>query len=1156
MNHCASRFASALLPLVLPLVFQSKLLGEQDFGSTSPAAGAPDGMCDVWQMVYDAWGFDPAGDDDADGQDNAAEASAGTNPRNPVDLLQVAGMEAGPNLVFRVPAKRGKEYQLYGTSTLGVPFSTEAWNAEGAPLVAAEDASELILTIPRPALSPRFFVVSVRDIDSDNDGVSDWAEHKTGTDPTRATSPHNASSGTASDAETLRSLLTLTAETVASDAYEAGGVPAIVRLTRSYGTMPLAVPFHWAAGTDPAKGSASEGEFECRDAGGAPLTGGVVTIPEGASSADIQVVALPDALHEVPETLSLILGLPGPALAARGASASVRLCDAPNTDENRRLFLAYMRPPGGVTSSSSGIATLLLQGDNSLAEVNLNFSNLTSEQQNAYLNLSTVPASPGLNIILSLGRGQLSAVPWTPRAAQSLTTDQAMLDALFQSRIFLAVTTSAFGEGEITGAFAASAGSIDPPIHPDPDTPVALTGDDLRRDVARFLTQATFGPREAEITALAAEITNDYGGDRMAGYAAWIDRQLDPLQIPSPSFEALLRAADGEEFTHRGTSPRIYELTDGNNHPFERNRRREWWTLATQAKAQLRQRIAFALSQIFVVSEIDGTVLNYQYGLANYWDMLASNASGSYRGLLGGVARHPIMGVYLSSLKNRAAYPSGSSWIYPDENLAREIMQLFSIGLVHLHPDGSLKLGEDALPLSTYDQTDITEMARVFTGMSFSKRAQNVTFTAGGTQRTQRKGPAENNTSFGEGNGFRYFPEPWVNPLKMFGGSASVGGVSYYYHDFGEKTLFHDQSVQHVVSAKPPGEANAEADLDEALNVLASHPNTAPFIGRLLIQRLTTSNPSAGYIQRVASAWTSSGGDLGSVVQAILLDFEARDLTSLEQVGAGKLREPVLRFTHLLRAFHANSDAPVSALTSYLDGFSLPADGQASDYFLLPAADLHALEPGASRLRIGNLDNSLTQTPLRSPTVFNWFLPDYLVPGATAEAGLFLPEFQLANETNVFSQTNYLYTPIFASATPAFKYQTSGVNGTGMGAETFVGQGTTSPDSYRENIRLDFTEAIDLYTAAYAAAVAGGQTSTQANATASAALVDWLDGFLSCGRLKAKYGDTPDAPRRLIIDAVQSTSDVSSTYAGVKPLNRIRTALYLLVNSAEYLIQK
>lgn len=863
---------------------------------------------------------------------------------------------------------------------------------------------------------------------------------------------------------------------VAPAAFEKEGSYAAVRISRSGGAAEVPVDFVLGGSSDPRKGSASPADYRLH-ADGNILAGHRVKIPANTSSVDIRVLPTADGLHEVPETLTFsIPGGDGYGVADDARSASVTISDATDNPANDNIFIAYLVPPAGVASSASGISTIHLRGDNSVAFVDLSFSGLTSSQLAAHIN---APATSGSGPdIKGLPRGQVTSSAWTIAAAQFLATDQAVLDALFSGRISVSVLSGSYSDGEIAGNYVMSDASADPRLPDDPPPEGNLTGEPLRRDVARFLMQATFGPTRTEIDALVADIESR-NGDRLAGYSAWIDAQfaLDQTRLLD-----YVQAADAQEWALRGTNP--ISFTSGNE-PGSDNRRRGWWTIAASAHDQLRQRVALALEEIFVVSDAtDEIVGSRHYGAANYHDMLAAQADGDFRTLLGHVTRSPVMGKYLSSLRNQKAVVDGTGKIVvsPDENYAREVMQLFSIGLVQLNIDGSVKLDSSGAPMPTYTNTDITELARVLTGWSFSRINGSKSLGY----------PVQDNTNFSAGYGPQYFQAAWTNPMKNFAA----------YHDTGAKV---------VLGATIPEAQTGDQDLDTALDLLANHPNTAPFIARRLIQRLVTSNPSAGYIYRVAKAFDNDGagrrGSLRAVIRAILLDREARNASVALEIGHGRQKEPMLRHVQLLRALGAASQLPLSDLTSY--GY--------------PADQLDNFPASATRLRYPNTDTQLGQTPLRSPTVFNWFLPAYSPPGAVAAAGLVAPEMQLTTETQVIQSVNYRR---------AFTESDSG-----QSVNSLFGSDATLDD-----VKIDRSPHVDRYKAL----IAAGKTVREA----VTAVVDDLDLLLAGGRLRERYETAPAPnPRSILIDAAVATSE------GATSNDRVKAITYLLTNTPAFLHQ-
>ncbi len=433
-----------------------------------------------------------------------------------------------------------------------------------------------------------------------------------------------------------------------------------------------------------------------------------------------------------------------------------------------------------------------------------------------------------------------------------------------------------------------------------------------RFEAARFLTQATFGPSDYDIEVVMK-----------LGYGAWIDRQF---ALPATSHRAYWEAADAavkaaDPLSKGANQDQVWE---------------SFWGQALNGQDQLRLRVAYALSQIFVISAVDGSVGNQPRALADWLDMLGNDGLTTYRELLESVGLHPLMGIYLSWLKNQKADPASGR--HPDQNFARESMQLFSVGVVKLNPDGTQDLSTGRA-VETYGPSDVAGLANIYTGYSWACSARNSScFLNGSTG-----GVAD--------------PDRYIKPM-----------VPYPQYHSTESKAFLGKTIPAQTTSDPVG------DLKVAFDTLAAHPNTAPFISQQLIQRLVTSNPSPRYVGDVAGVFANNGsgvrGDLKAVVKAILMHPEAR----LQSQTEGKVREPVLRLSAYLRAFP------------------------------------HKSETG--RFKVGNTDSvatSLGQTPLRSPSVFNFYRPGYVPPGTVTEAaGLVAPELQLVNETSVSAWVNYM----------------------------------------------------------------------------------------------------------------------------------------------------
>lgn len=371
---------------------------------------------------------------------------------------------------------------------------------------------------------------------------------------------------------------------------------------------------------------------------------------------------------------------------------------------------------------------------------------------------------------------------------------------------------------------------------------------------SRFLMQSTFGPIPEDIDKL-----------REVGFSAWLDEQMAlPPSYLKPYIKQI--QADAEN----GRYDRTYDYNEGSSYVTGRNFTTPWARHAIGAEDQLRQRVAFALSQILVISRRDSRLEEKPEAMTDYYDMLIEHAFGSYEELLLKVSLHPTMGWYLTSVGNQKADPSIPR--YPDENYAREIMQLFSIGLWELNSDGTRKLDIEGEPIPTYETVDITELARVFTGLYFD-------------------------APYGWGGG-GWQESHFLKPMVMYEDR----------HDFEAKSLLNN----FIIPAREPSSANGMQDVRDAVANLVKHPSAAPFISHRLIQFLVTDNPSPAYVNRVSAVFTDDGsgerGNLGAVARAILLDPEARDQTVNENFG--KVREPVIRTMHLGRLFELNKAHP------------------------------------------------------------------------------------------------------------------------------------------------------------------------------------------------------------------------------------------------------
>jgi uncharacterized protein (DUF1800 family) len=572
----------------------------------------------------------------------------------------------------------------------------------------------------------------------------------------------------------------------------------------------------------------------------------------------------------------------------------------------------------------------------------------------------------------------------------------------------------------LCGLLVACGGGSGGATEPPPPAPVAEKPAS-RAEAMRFLTQATFGPTEADISRL---------GD--IGYAAWIDEQLALPAVPHRSYfearDAQIKAANSSQSA--GTD-QVLET---------------FWKQAVSGPDQLRQRWVFALSQIFVISMADDAIANNPRAVAAWLDMLGAKGLTNYRELLESVSRHPMMGVYLSHLRNQKA--DARTGRVPDENYAREVMQLFSIGLVALNEDGSPRSATGGTAPDTYTPADISGMARVFTGWSWACPDW-----------------PDNNCFFSGSNNGNSDPDRSFKPL--------LGYAQY-----------HSTDAKSFLGVTIPAQTTSDpsASLATALDTLANHGNVGPFIGQQLIQRLVTSNPSRGYVRDVANVWANNGsgvrGDMKAVLRAVLMHPEAR----VSSDTSGKLREPVLRLSAYLRAWGHTSDT--------------------------------------GWYRVGNTDNpgtALGQTPMRSPSVFNFYRPGYVAPGTgSAARGLVAPELQIAHETTAAGYVNYMRDNVSS----------------GVGASNTLTVGGASRT--RRDLQAD--HAADL-----------------ALADNAAALVDRVLGKLTYGDTAALRTEAVNAVGRITIPALTGSNQAAVDSA---KRARVNAALLLVLASPEYQVQQ
>lgn len=569
---------------------------------------------------------------------------------------------------------------------------------------------------------------------------------------------------------------------------------------------------------------------------------------------------------------------------------------------------------------------------------------------------------------------------------------------------------------------------------------------------ARFLAQATFGPTETDIAHL-----------KTVGYQAWLDEQFAAQPTYQMEYFDWVANTLGEQ-VGQGTRLEAWFIGAlGGPDPADPMRIHI---------DQLRQRVAFALSEILVTSQQNTTLGLYgAEGLAYYYDILARNAFGNYRQLLEEVTLSPAMGAYLNMLGNRRAELSQN--VHPDENYAREINQLFSVGLVMLNPDGTPVLvnGE---PVPTYGQAQVTAFAQVFTGWNFP-------FCDGG--------------SFVNCQAWWAHPEVWTMPMVAYPA----------YHDNG--TQPDDGHAKPLLDY--PGAVNGgvladggtpASDLAFALDNIYHHPNVGPFIVKQLIQRLVTSNPSPGYVQRVATVFNARRSDpaqLRYVVEAILLDSEARNTPVSPTFG--KVREPLLMLTHLWRSMGARH---VCGLNS---------GGYFYDNPYRYAGYITAWSTGGTQWQ------GIAQAALDSPTVFNFFKPSFMPHGEIGQAGLVAPEMELQTDAIIALTVNSIrgfYTYYDANSPCSGNFQPFG------------------------EVAIDLSRDY---------ALAGSSNGGPA---------DPADDLVDAYNLRYLSGQMSNDMRTTLINYLNNISSSWSQSGEDWRIWRVRRALFLILTSPEYMVQK
>ena len=538
-------------------------------------------------------------------------------------------------------------------------------------------------------------------------------------------------------------------------------------------------------------------------------------------------------------------------------------------------------------------------------------------------------------------------------------------------------------------------------------------------EMSRLMSQATFGADMDEIKRATS-----------LGMETWIDEQLNiPITYLTPlhweiwdeietawemAFETwlanyimeLCAAADADpDISRPNLSQAEVDLLkilflEELYGPYSLHFNFAWSQSVLTSDDQLRQRVAYALSQIMVISAQSDLGENGE-SISAFYDILLHHSFGNFRDLLYEVSLNPAMGVYLSHYNNPKAIPDEN--IHPDENYAREVMQLFSIGLYKLNQDGTRTKDADGNDIPTYNNDDIKELARVFTGLG-----------PGSTD------PTMSHITWNAHFGLGYYSANKTEPMIMYP----------EWHDTGSKSLLNGLEI--------PAGQDGMKDIEMAIDYIYNHPNVGPFIGRQLIQRLVKSNPSPAYISRISAVFNDNGfgerGDMAAVVKAILLDPEARTCEEMQHFDNGKLREPMLRGSEFIKVIPKYGEKVVYDVdfSSYsCEGIQYTADT------ILVVDNLRLWNNGFDYYE------AVKQFPMMSPSVFNFYLPDHQPVGEMAENDLYGPEFKIHDTSTAINYINsvYIFTAPYYDAAWYNWYDWVGF----------------------ENIKFDYTELAEIY---------------------------------------------------------------------------------------------
>ena len=580
-----------------------------------------------------------------------------------------------------------------------------------------------------------------------------------------------------------------------------------------------------------------------------------------------------------------------------------------------------------------GSAAFELSGQNvsGKSSIAVAVSSLATDTQ-AHTDTTQTPASAvaKYSVVLEPGLGTTRDIPWGDLFTD---TDTAQSSLIYRVVGEVCGNSPASNEElvfdcDVSGDYQFFLAAIDPEgnvaILP---ASVTIQDENSETQASSFLMSASFGPTSQAIDDLLS-----------MGYSDWFQAQL---QLP---VDSILER----------TLPRL-TFSDTSTFKWEAVPREFWFKSAVYGEDQLRQRAAFALSQIFVASTEPRGMTFKARMQARYMDIMQEGAFGNFRDLLGNVTYSPMMGMWLTYIGNQKADTDiGRS---PDENYAREVMQLFTVGLLELNQDGTQQLDTEGQSIEIYDNDDVTGLAKVFTGFWWDSSVSPSFLDGVGRP-----------SVVGEELPMKMYDEEHSPFSKTFLGSTIAAGLS--------------------------GDATVEA----ALDILFNHSNVAPFISKQLIQRMTTSNPSPVYVQRVADVFdsgtytlpdgqvlgTGERGDLAPVWAAILFDPAAVDSNRESDITYGKVREPIIRFLHWAR-FAQIGDVEVINESNFVSS---------------------------------GTQTTISQNPFRSPSVFNYYRPGYVASGLeTADAGLVAPEMQITHATTAINYANLMRTYILRDGT-------------------------------------------------------------------------------------------------------------------------------------------